>query len=81
MNFVLIVFASATTANRLKSVLYKKFRINSEVIQTPASLSDKGCSYCLRVRFEHADTVWKIVRENGLSSKGIYSDTDYHKIR
>ena len=48
MNYVLVVFASATTANRVKSVLQKKFGIKSVLIQTPKSLNVKGCSFCLK---------------------------------
>ncbi len=81
MKFCLIVFASATTANRVKSVLYKKFRINSTLMQTPKALPIVSCSYCLRFSIEHIDTVWDLVTQNGLSTKGIYREMDYEKLR
>lgn len=81
MNYVLIVFASATTANRVKSVLRKNFGVDSSLIQTPKALNVSGCSYCLKLKKEHMNTVWNIITENGLSSKGIFRDKDYAKLR
>ena len=81
MNYVLVVFASATTANRVKSVLQKKFGIKSVLIQTPKSLNVKGCSFCLKTESANVDTIWKIVTDNGLSSKGAFREEDYFKIR
>lgn len=81
MNNVLIVFASATTANRVKSVLRKKFGIDSALVQTPKALNVSGCSYCLRIKREHADAAWRLITESGLSSKGIFDSKDYSKLK
>ncbi len=82
MNNVLIVFASATSANRVKSVLRKSFGIDSALVQTPKALNiSSGCSYCLKMRAEHLETAWKLVVSNGLSSKGAFDSKDYRKLK
>lgn len=81
MNYILVVFASVTTANRLKSLIRKKYGIESTIVQTPGSIRLKGCSYALKMEGKYADTVWKIITDSGLSSKGIYTEGDYLKIR
>ena len=53
---VLIVFASVTTANRVKSILDKKYGISSELVRSPASLHLEGCSYALKLKSEFLDT-------------------------
>lgn len=81
MNYILVVFASFASANRVKSLLKNKFNITSAVVQTPGSINLKSCSYSLKLLAEHADTVWNIIKQNKLSSKGIYSASDYSKVR
>ncbi|MBQ4629397.1 MAG: DUF3343 domain-containing protein [Clostridia bacterium] len=81
MDFCLVVFASATTVNRVKSVLLKKFQINSEIVQTPKAIPAKGCSYSLKIKTEYADVVWNLIKENGLSSKGIFRESNFEKIK
>jgi len=76
MDYCLVVFASATTANRVASVLRKKFGIKTQLIQTPASIPAPGCSYCLKMKCEDSNTAWRIIKENGLSSKGIFREKD-----
>ena len=41
MEYVLIVFSSLTTANKIKSELEKKYSIKSRVIQTPKNIPVK----------------------------------------
>ena len=81
MNYILLVFDSFTTANRVKSLLKNNHNINSAIVQTPGGINVKSCSYSLRLLSAHADLVWNIVRQNGLSSKGIFSEPDYVKVR
>ena len=81
MNYVLIVFASFATANRVKSLLQKDFNIASDVIQTPGEIKLKSCSYSLKISRKHMDTAWNIVVKNGLSSKGVFSADNYSKIK
>ena len=81
MDFCLVVFASATTVNRVKSVLLKKYNIQSYIIQTPKEIPAKGCSYSLRIGSEYVDTVRDLIKSNGLSSKGIFRESDYKKIK
>ncbi len=81
MNKVLIVFASSTSANRVKSVLSKKYGIKSTLMQSPKALNLSGCSYCLELKREDMDTAWKLISSNGLSSKGIYDIRDYKRIK
>lgn len=45
----LITFRSVTFAQRGQSWL-RKAGIDSSIQRTPAGLSDRGCSYCLRLR-------------------------------
>ena len=81
MNKILIVFASSTSANKVKSVLSKKYGIHSDLMQSPKVLNLSGCSYCLLLNREDMDTAWKLISSNGLSSKGIYDSKDYKKIK
>lgn len=81
MNYILIVFASVTTATRIKTLLAKKFGIDSVVIQTPKSIGEKTCSYCLKAKEEHMETIWKIVNDNKLASKGIFREGDYARLK
>lgn len=45
----LITFRSVTFAQRAQSRL-SKAGVDSSIQRTPAGLSDRGCSYCLRLR-------------------------------
>ena len=45
----LITFRSVTFAQRAQAKL-RKAGIDSSIQRTPAGLSDRGCSYCLRLR-------------------------------
>jgi len=81
MNYILVVFASVTTANRLKSLIRKKYGIESTLIQTPKAIGVKGCSYALKMEEKYVDTVWQVVTDSGVSSKGIYTEGNYFKIR
>lgn len=81
MNYVLIVFASFATANRVKSLLQKNYNITSELIQTPSQIKIKSCSYSLKLKRNYMDTAWNIVTKNALSSKGVFCAENYSKIK
>lgn len=81
MDYILVVFASSTTAGRVKALLKKQYNIEANIEQTPSELSLSGCSYSLKTNAKYADLIWKIVSQSGLSSKGIYRLKDYHKIK
>ena len=81
MNYVLIVFASFATANRVKNLLHNNYDIASELIQTPGKIGAKSCTYSLKLQKAHMETAWNIVKKNGLSSKGVFSYADYSKLK
>ena len=81
MDDVLVVFSSSTTAGRVKLLLKKSYGIDASLEQTPAGLSLNGCSFCLRTNAKYADIIWKIIKQNSLSSKGIFRSSDFYKIR
>lgn len=80
MDKVLIVFMSATSANKVKSVLERKYAIPSKIMQTPSGVAAAGCSYCLSLNEKHLHIAWKIVKSMDLSSKGAYRQDNYQKI-
>jgi len=80
MNKILIVFMSATSANKVKSVLERKYAISSKIIQTPSAVGASGCSYALLLSEGHLHTAWEIVKSMDLSSKGVYRSDTYQKI-
>ena len=69
MKYVLVVFSSFATANRVKNLLKNKYNINSQILQTPGGINVKSCSYSLKLISAHIDTVWNIVNKNKLSSQ------------
>lgn len=81
MDYCLVVFASATTVNRVKSVLKRKLNIESEIVQTPGALPADGCSYSLRIKLGDVDRVWTIVKNSNLSSKGVFRESDFRKLK
>lgn len=80
MSNVLIVFASLTTANKIKKELEKRFGIPSNVLQTPKAIPLKSCSYCIRISKDNLQTAWDFVKKNDVYTKGVYQESDYSKI-
>ena len=74
MERVIIVFSSITSANVVKNHLYKKHGIQTRMIQTPKNLSITGCSYCLVAGESSLETIRKLIKENGISIKGIFTE-------
>lgn len=80
MEYVLIVFSSLTTANKIKSELEKKYSIKSRVIQTPKNIPVKSCSYCVRISQGDMSKAWNVVKNLDVYTKGVFSEKDYKKI-
>lgn len=80
MDKVLIVFLSATSASRIKSVLEKKYAIPSKIMQTPSGIAASGCSYCLELKEKHLHVAWNLVKSMDLSSKGVFKADTLQKI-
>lgn len=78
---VLIMFASVTTANRVKSVLEKKLGIRSYVVRAPALHGLEGCSYAVKLSSEHLDSAWNMVIRSGVSSKGAYREDNLLQLK
>lgn len=79
MNKIIAVFASATTANRVKRAIGGDARI----IQTPKALGIKSCSYSLVFNEEQLLEVKNITKNQGSRIKALFyknSDGSYEKI-
>ena len=81
MNNVLIVFSSATTANRVKNAIKKSMNINSQIVQTPAALRLKSCGFSLIVNGSDSEKVWDFVQKSGLSTAGVFRISDLSRIK
>lgn len=81
MREILVVFASLTSANRVKAYLYKNYSLNAYVMQTPKKLEISGCSYCIKINENHLDYIINAVKQLSVSSKGVYRSDDYSKIK
>ncbi len=80
MNKVLIVLASSTSAFAVKTLLEKRYKIPSRIIQAPAALSTLGCSYSLELDFQDLKTALNLIRVSGMSIRGVYNANSYEKI-
>ncbi len=80
MEFVLIVFSSLTTANKIKSELEKKYSIKSKVLQTPKNIPVKSCSYCVKVSEADMSKAWNMVKSLDVYTKGVFREKDFKKI-
>ncbi len=71
MNEVIITFASATTAARIKKQLSAN-GFYARVMQTPKVLSGGGCGFSVASTSECIDFVKETVKKLGVNIKGIY---------
>ena len=69
----LITFRSATYAQKAQSRL-RKAGIDSTIQRTPAGLSDRGCSYCLRLRQWDIDQTLQLLQD--MSYSKVFSQVD-----
>ena len=63
MNHYLIVCRSVTQAQRAGRLL-ASYGITNQVFRSPAGLTERGCSYSVRVRAELLDRSMGILRAN-----------------
>ena len=63
MNHYLIVCRSVTQAQRAGRLL-TSYGITNQVFRSPAGLTERGCSYSVRVRSEQLDRAMGILRAN-----------------
>ena len=80
MNKVLIVLVSSTSAFSVKTLLERKYKIHSRIIQSPAKIATLGCAYCLEIDAVDAKTAIDLIRVSGISIKGVYSSDTYERI-
>ncbi len=74
MNEVLIVFASATTASRIKKLLEKE-GFYARILQTPKLLSIGGCSFSVKTTEEAIKVCRRFADELSVKIKGVYKIT------
>lgn len=70
---MLVVLFSGTSAQRFKKILASK-KIPSEIIQTPKSISEGGCTYSLRINGYDADHISSIASDARINVKGIFEE-------
>lgn len=75
MNEIIIIFASATTASRIKKHLTKE-KYYAKVIQTPKSLSEGGCSYCVHTTADALDETTLYAKKLDVKIKAVYKTTE-----
>lgn len=80
MNKVLIVLLSSTSAYSLKTLLGRRYKIHSRVIQAPAKLAVLGCAYCLEIDMSDMKTAANLIKVSGITTKGIYDAVNYQKL-
>ncbi len=71
MEDVLLTARSITRAQRMDAELRKR-GITAALIRAPASLSERGCAYALRLRPERLDAALAILRDTGLMPYQIF---------
>ena len=66
MNHYLIVCRSVTQAQRAGRLL-TSYGITNQVFRSPAGLTERGCSYSVRVRSEQLDRSMGVLRANQIT--------------
>ena len=80
MNKALVVLASSTSAFSVKTLLEKRYKIYSKIIQAPNSIAELGCSYCLEIDMINLKTALNLIKVSGISVRGVYNASTYEKI-
>ena len=73
MDKVLIVLASTTSAYSVKTMLEKRYKIYSKIVQAPAQLTFLGCAYCLEIDMIDLNTALSLVKASAVSVRGVYN--------
>ena len=68
----LITFRSVTFAQKGERRL-KSAGIDCILQRTPKELSERGCGYCLRLRWYHGDRAITALREKGIAYGKVYT--------
>lgn len=71
----LITFRSVTFAQKAQGQL-RRAGIESTIQRTPAGLSERGCSYCLRLRAWDMGQTVQLLTEGGLTYGKILAQRD-----
>ena len=71
MRYYLAVFSSITYANKIKKYLSDRPGFIA-LMHTPSSLSENGCSYCLRFKEDKLNDIKKAANDNNIKIKSIY---------
>lgn len=72
MDFYLFSLKSITTAQRMQQVL-ERAEIRSAIGRAPAGLSQKGCSYVLRISSVRYREALELLKQQGMSPVGVFS--------
>lgn len=70
---MLVILSSATAAERVRRLI-ARWRISGEIVQTPKSISESGCSYALKIKSKDLPFVKKAATQLRLGIKGIYEE-------
>ncbi len=65
MNHVLILCRSVTQAQR-GGMLLSRAGITNRIFRSPAGLTERGCSYSIRITPEHLRYAMELLRRNGI---------------
>ena len=68
----LITFRSVTLAQKGERAL-KQADVFCSLQITPKMLSERGCGYCLRLRWYHGDRALDALREKGITYGKVYT--------
>lgn len=82
MDFYLFSLRSITTAQRMQQVL-ERAGIRANIQRAPTGLSQKGCSYVLRVPATRYRDALDLLKQQGMSPVGIfvYDNGAYREVK
>jgi len=80
MSKALIVLASSTSAYSVKTMLEKRYKIYTRIVQAPAALSNLGCAYCLEIDKMDLKTALSLIKMSTVSLRGVYDACTYQTI-
>lgn len=80
MEKALIVLASSSAVHAVKTMLEKRYKIYTKIIQAPSVISRSGCSYCLEIDKSELRYAINLIRVSDMSIRGIYDSVTYEKI-
>ena len=72
MKNCILTFRSVTPAQRAEDYL-RRAGVTCTIQRTPKWMEEKGCGYCLRVRWYHGDRAIAALRERGVSYGKVYT--------